>query len=205
MTASDLTRAARVIPVLRGDTPDEVLSLARTLLEEGFNHLELTYTVPEVAGLIRELARSPCAVVGAGTVTTEGQLDEALAAGSSFIVSPGLDPDLAVKAKRAGVPFFPGVFTPSEVMTALGLGFSTLKLVPGSLGGIAYLKTLQGPFPQVEFMPTGGVGIDNLQDWAAAGAVAVGIGSSLTQGSLNEVRRRARVLKGVLKEVVWKA
>lgn len=203
MTASDLARAARVIPVLRGDTPDEVLSLARALLAEGFYHLELTYTVPEVAALIRELARSPRAVVGAGTVTTEAQLDEALSAGASFVVSPGLDPNLAVKAKRAGVPFFPGVFTPSEVMTALGLGFDTLKLFPGSLGGVAHLKALRGPFPHVEFVPTGGVELDDLPAWADAGAVAVGLGSSLTHGSPDEVRRRARALRGVM-EGAWR-
>ncbi len=211
VNALELVTQARAIPVLRGENPDTVLEVARVLLEEGFKHLEITFTVPDAARVIKELDRVEGAVIGAGTVLDARQLWAAFRAGAKFLVSPGLDSvllealdDFRDKLSEDCPPFLPGVFTPSEVMNAASKGFRVLKLFPGELGGVAHLKSLRGPFPNLHFMPTGGVTNANLQDWARAGAVCVGVGSSLTgDGDLEGVRVRAQALKKALEGVVW--
>ena len=211
VNALELVTQARAIPVLRGKDPDAVLKIAKVLQEEGFKHLEITFTVPDAARVIWELNHLEGAVVGAGTVLDARQLWAAVRAGAKFLVSPGLDgvllealDDFRDKLGTDRPPFLPGVFTPSEVMNAVSKGFRVLKLFPGELGGVAHLKSLRGPFPNLHFMPTGGVTNVNLQDWARAGAVCVGIGSSLTgDGDLEGIRVRARELKKVLERVVW--
>ena len=100
-------------------------------------------------------------------------------AGAEFLVSPGTEPALAGAMLGTGLTVLSGALTPSEVMTALSLGVHVVKLFPASLGGPAFLKALRGPFPHVSFVPTGGVTADNLGEWLAAGAVAVGAGSDL--------------------------
>jgi 2-dehydro-3-deoxyphosphogluconate aldolase/(4S)-4-hydroxy-2-oxoglutarate aldolase len=211
MTALELVTQARVIPVLRGHDPDAVLEVAKLLLGEGFMHLEITFTVPDAARVIAELVGLEGAVVGAGTVIDAKHLWAAIEAGARFLVSPGLNEplleawdDYRDKYGAACVPLLPGVLTPSEVMNAAAHGFTTLKLFPGELGGIGHLKSLRGPFPDLHFVPTGGVTNANLADWAGAGAVAVGIGSSLMgDGDLEGIRVRARELKRALEGVKW--
>jgi 2-dehydro-3-deoxyphosphogluconate aldolase/(4S)-4-hydroxy-2-oxoglutarate aldolase len=211
VNALELVTQARAIPVLRGKDPDAVLEVAHVLLEEGFKHLEVTFTVPEAARVIEELGKVQGAVIGAGTVLDARQLWAAVRAGAKFLVSPGLDhvllealDDYRDKLGDDRPPFLPGVFTPSEVMNAASKGFHVLKLFPGELGGVAHLKSLRGPFPNLHFMPTGGVTNANLQDWARAGAVCVGVGSSLTgDGDLHGIRARARELKKLLEGIVW--
>ena len=206
MTALEVVTQARAIPVLRGKDADSVLEVSKVLLEEGFKTLEVTFTVPNAVQVIEQLAKMDGAIVGAGTVLERSQLEAAVNAGAKFLVSPGLDDGLLEAVKHTNVPLLPGVFTPSEVMRARSHGFRVLKLFPGELGGVAHLKSLKGPFPDLDFMPTGGVKDNNVQDWANAGAVAVGIGSSLTgDGDLAGIRSRARVLRNALAGVTWKA
>jgi 2-dehydro-3-deoxyphosphogluconate aldolase / (4S)-4-hydroxy-2-oxoglutarate aldolase len=203
MTAFEVVMQARAIPVLRGKDADSVLEVAHVLLEEGFKFLEVTFTVPNALDVMRELSIDG-AIVGAGTVLEVAQYKAAEKAGAKFIVSPGVDVSVLEFARDREVPFIPGVFTPSEVMCARAYGFTMLKLFPGELGGIGHLKSLRGPFPDLHFMPTGGVNNTNIQDWVNAGAIAVGIGSSLTgDGDLNGIRARARELRAVLDGVRW--
>jgi 2-dehydro-3-deoxyphosphogluconate aldolase / (4S)-4-hydroxy-2-oxoglutarate aldolase len=203
MTAFEVVMQARAMPVLRGKDADSVLEVAHVLLEEGFKFLEVTFTVPNALDVMRELSIDG-AIVGAGTVLEVAQYKAAEKAGAKFIVSPGVDVSVLEFARDREVPFIPGVFTPSEVMCARAYGFTMLKLFPGELGGIGHLKSLRGPFPDLHFMPTGGVNNTNIQDWVNAGAIAVGIGSSLTgDGDLNGIRARARELRAVLDGVRW--
>jgi 2-dehydro-3-deoxyphosphogluconate aldolase / (4S)-4-hydroxy-2-oxoglutarate aldolase len=204
MNALEVVTQARAIPVLRGKSADSVLEVAQVLLEEGFKFLEVTFTVPNALEVMREISKMEGAIVGAGTVLEITQYKAAEKAGAKFIVSPGVDVSVLEFAKGRKTPLLPGVFTPSEVMCARAYGFSVLKLFPGELGGIGHLKSLRGPFPDLHFMLTGGVSNTNIQDWANAGAIAVGIGSSLTgDGDLNGIRARARELKTVLDGVTW--
>lgn len=202
MTALELVTHSRVIPVIRGDSSQRVIELGKVLLQEGLKAIEITFTVPDAPKVIREL--SGHGLVGAGTVIDLQQFRVALRAGAKFVVSPGVDTRLLEFAQEhQTIPYLPGVYTPSEVMVALKYDLSVLKLFPGELAGTKLLKALKGPFPQTHFMPTGGISNENLADWVRAGAVAVGMGSNLTSGSLDEVRQRVRELKTVIKHVGW--
>jgi 2-dehydro-3-deoxyphosphogluconate aldolase/(4S)-4-hydroxy-2-oxoglutarate aldolase len=178
-------RAATVIAVLRAPSAEAGVRATDALVAGGITGIEITYSTPDAAAVIREIRQrhGDAVYLGAGTVLEQAQAAEAVDAGAEFLVSPGTEPELAAAMLDAGVTVLSGALTPSEVMTALRLGVQVVKLFPASLGGTAYLKALRGPFPQVSFVPTGGVNAGNLAEWLAAGAVAVGAGSDLCSTS----------------------
>jgi len=148
----------------------------------GLRVLEITFTTPNADRALFEVRdRLPSGVLlGAGSVMTEVQAAQAFACGADFLVSPHLDPDLLSGARALGVPFLPGVLTPSEIVRARGLGEGTLKLFPaGACGGAAYVRDLLGPFPDLNVMVTGGITPQEVPAYLAAGALAVGLGSHL--------------------------
>ena len=175
-----------LLAVVRGESHSTALEVVDALIEGGVLGIEITFTTPDAARVIRDLNAEygERILLGAGTVTTRDQLEAAVEAGSSFLVSPGCDPELLPAMLATGILVLPGVLTPSEVMLALRLGAPAVKLFPGSSGGPTYLKALLGPFPDASFVPTGGVSVDNVTDWFAAGALAVGAGSALAPKSL---------------------
>jgi 2-dehydro-3-deoxyphosphogluconate aldolase/(4S)-4-hydroxy-2-oxoglutarate aldolase len=174
-------RAATVVAVLRAPSAEAAVQATDALVAGGVTGIEVTYSTPDAAAVIREVRhRHGDAVhLGAGTVLRPAQAHEAVEAGAEFLVSPGTDAELAGAMLGTGVTVLSGALTPTEVMAALRLGVHVVKLFPASLGGPAFLKALRGPFPDVAFVPTGGVNPENLPDWLAAGAVAVGAGSEL--------------------------
>lgn len=178
-------RTATVIAVLRAPTAEAAIRASDALVAGGITGIEITYSTPDAAAVIREVRRrhSDGVYLGAGTVLEAAQAVKAVEAGAQFLVSPGTEPVLAAAMLDTGATVLSGALTPSEVMTVLGLGVPVVKLFPASLGGPAYLKALRGPFPQVSFVPTGGVNSDNLAEWLAAGAVAVGAGGELCPAS----------------------
>lgn len=193
-------QAAGVLAVLRAPSYAAAVSAVDALVAGGVTGIEITYSTPDATAAIAEVARrhGDQVYLGAGTVLTEEQAREAVDAGATFLVSPGTDADLVAAMRATGAAVFTGALTPSEVMAALRLGIDAVKVFPAMLGGPAYLRALRGPFPDVPFLPTGGVTPANLADWLAAGAVAVGAGSELcptsamTQGRWDEVRDAAR-------------
>ena len=180
---ADLTalRAATVIAVLRAPTAAAAIAATDALVAGGVTGIEITYSTPDAPAAIREVRErhGDTVYLGAGTVLTEAHATEAVAAGARFLVSPGTDPAVTRAMVNTGVTVLSGAYTPSEVMLAAGLGAHVVKLFPASLGGPVLLKALRGPFPDLAFCPTGGVNPDNLADWLAAGAVAVGAGGEL--------------------------
>lgn len=171
---------AGVIAVLRAPSSEAAVAAAEALIAGGVTAIEVTYSTPDAAPAIARIRQDfPDAVVGAGTLTRRPQVTEATVAGAQFLVSPGTAPDLVRFMTDTGLPTFSGALTPTELMAALELGVSAIKIFPGSLVGPGYLKAMRGPFPDVPLMPTGGVSADNLGDWLAAGAFAVGAGSEL--------------------------
>lgn len=169
-----------MLAVLRGTDPHRVAEAASVLILVGIDVLEITFTVPDCSDVIRQVrTRHPAAVVGAGTVTTDGELAAALDADADFIVTPGTTPRLLASLARCGKPFLPGVLTPSEVMAARAAGAPGVKLFPGSLAGPSGVTALRGPFPDLLVVPTGGVSPTNVGEWFAAGAFAVGAGGDL--------------------------
>ena len=177
-----------LLAVVRGESRQAALEVVEALVEGGVSGIEVTFTTPEAPRVIRDLGEEygDRILLGAGTVITREQVDQAADAGSTFLVSPGCDPELLPAMLETGLLVLPGVMTPSEVMLAHRLGAPAVKLFPGSSGGPSYLKALLGPFPDVSFVPTGGVSVDNVPDWFAAGALAVGAGSALAPSSLTD-------------------
>jgi len=188
-----------LLAVLRGATAEAAVEVADALVEGGVLGLEVTFTTPDAPRAIEALAarHGERVVLGAGTVTSAGQARAAAEAGASFLVSPGLDPALLPAMRETGLAVLPGVLTPTEVMLAMRHEVPVVKLFPGSSGGPGHLAALRAPFPEVGFVPTGGVSADNVGAWFAAGALAVGVGGALAPARLEDrpgLVARARTL-----------
>ncbi len=183
-----------LLAVVRGESRAAALDVVGALIEGGVLGIEITFTTPEAPQVIQDLHEEygDHILLGAGTVTTREQVEQAAEAGSTFLVSPGCDPELLPAMLGTGLLVLPGILTPSEVMLARRLGVPAMKLFPGSSGGPPYLKALRGPFPDIAFVPTGGVSVENVADWFTAGALAVGAGGALAPPSL-EGRNRGEV------------
>ena len=163
-----IMRTAPVIPVLVIDDAHHARELAEALVAGGLRVLEVTLRTPAAIDVIRRMNLVPGAIVGAGTVTSQAQLDEARAAGAQFIVSPGLTESLAHSAIAAGISFLPGVATASDIMRGLDLGLTHFKFFPAeAAGGIKALKALAAPFAQCRFCPTGGITAASAPEWLA--------------------------------------
>lgn len=174
MNIDDILARAPIIPVIVIERLEDAVQLAQALVDGGLPVLEVTLRSEVAIQAVREIAESVSeACVGVGTVTRAEQFLEAANAGARFAVSPGLTDALADTAREIEMPFLPGAFTPSDVMRARELGFRTLKLFPAQqAGGIAMLKALQGPLPDVRFCPTGGIGAEDFVDFVALSNVA---------------------------------
>ena len=169
---------------------EDAVPLARALVAGGLAALEITLrtaTAPAAAAAIVKVV--PEAIVGVGTVLTREDLETARTLGARFALSPGATPELLDAAATGDLPFIPGVQTSSELMAALGRGFDVVKFFPAvPAGGVAALQALAGPFPQVRFCPTGGIGEGNFADWLALGNVVSVGGSWLAPAS--DIRAR---------------
>lgn len=186
MTLEQILRASPVLPVIALDRLEQALPLAEALLEGGISTLEITLRTPVALEAIRRIRQAfPQAHVGAGTVTTPEALRQVAEAGASFAVSPGLTGPLMEAAAAGPLPLLPGVMTPTEVMTAVDAGFRFLKLFPaGQAGGLAMLKALAGPFGELQFCPTGGIGPESAPAYLAQPNVICVGGSWLTPKAL---------------------
>ncbi|GGJ30019.1 bifunctional 4-hydroxy-2-oxoglutarate aldolase/2-dehydro-3-deoxy-phosphogluconate aldolase [Deinococcus roseus] len=194
-------RAAKMVGVLRAPTAEAAVQASLAAIRGGLKAIELTFTTPDAPHAIEKLrSQLPEGVLlGAGTVTTPEQAALALEAGAHFLVSPHLGEDVLETAHLLGIPYLPGVLTPTEIHRAHCLKAELLKIFPiGSSGGAAYLKDLLGPFPDLQAMVTGSVGPKEVKDYLDAGAIAVGVGSNLfpkeaiAQGNWDAVEQATR-------------
>ncbi len=182
MSIDAIMRMAPVIPVLVIDEAIDPIALAETLVEAGLPVIEVTLRTPGALAAMRAMAAVEGTVVGAGTVLNEQMLDEAIAAGAQFIVSPGLTEPLGRAAIASGVPYLPGVANAGDIMRGLDLGLDHFKFFPAEAsGGLAALKALAGPFGDVRFCPTGGIRLDSAPLWLAHPSVLCVGGSWLVQ------------------------
>ncbi|HEX8155840.1 MAG TPA: bifunctional 4-hydroxy-2-oxoglutarate aldolase/2-dehydro-3-deoxy-phosphogluconate aldolase [Solirubrobacteraceae bacterium] len=190
----------RIIAVVRHDDDAVAEEIARAVAAGGLRAVEITTTVPRSAALIATLRASLPAdvLVGAGTVLSLLQLDDVLAADAQFVVSPGLDRLVVERCVEAKVPVVPGALTPTEVMAGRALGLDALKLFPSDTAGPAHLRALRSVFPDIAFIPTGGVSSANAAGWFDAGAQALGMAGELhaahRAGGEGAVRRLSRQL-----------
>ena len=203
--------ADRALSIVRAPRIDDPVALTESLVAGGIRVVELTFTTPGLVSLLeaatREAARTG-AVVGAGTVVTEAHAREALGAGARFIVTPGMGQDAAAivgLAHEAGAAVLLGALTPSEVMTAVGLGADAVKIFPARSFGPSYLSDLRGPLPDVPLVPSGGINADNAADFLHAGALAVTAGTSVVSPAdveaarWDEITRRAAAFCAALR------
>ncbi|MEV6984004.1 bifunctional 4-hydroxy-2-oxoglutarate aldolase/2-dehydro-3-deoxy-phosphogluconate aldolase [Sphaerisporangium sp. NPDC051017] len=199
----DLLRSRRLLAIVRGSDPDAALRAIEVLAEEGVTMMEVSLSGADALTVVRKAAAAlgtgaggPGVHLGAGTVLTARDATAARDAGATFIVTPGLGAGVT-EAIRLGLPVLAGALTPTEVIAAVEQGAAAVKLFPASAGGVPYLRALRDPFPAVPFVPVGGVGLDSVQEYLEAGAIAVGLGSPLlgdaaNGGDLSELRRRVR-------------
>lgn len=171
-----------VVAVIRAESVEKAVKLAKASSEGGIVGLEITFTVPGADEVIRTLAKDKEApyIVGAGTVLDSETARVAILAGAQFLVSPSFDKKVAEIANLYQVPYFAGCVTPTEIVEALKAGVDVIKIFPGSFTTSSYIKAIHGPLPQASLMPSGGVDLDNVEQWIKDGAVAVSAGSSLT-------------------------
>jgi len=176
----DHFRASPTMAILRGFAPDRTVALCRRALELGLGLIEVP--VQDEAGMTALAAaldwgRAAGHPVGAGTVTSPALVERVAGLGAAFTVAPNFDPAVAAAVRTAGLPYLPGVATPTEVATAWAAGFRWQKAFPASILGAAWIKAMAGPFPQVRFVATGGIDTNNAAGFRAAGAV-VALGSA---------------------------
>ena len=188
----------RMVAIVRAGTPDAALQMAEACIAGGITALEVAFTTPDTVGVIKTLRERHGAgvMLGAGTVLDPETARHAILAGAQFIISPSVNVETIKIAQRYQVLAMPGAMTPTEIGLALDAGADIIKVFPAEVFGPSYIKALKAPLPQAPLMPTGGVTVENLADWFASGATAVGIGSSLTgpaaNGDYSAVTTRAR-------------
>lgn len=181
----------RAIPIVRALSAASGIEQCRRLVDAGAKILEISFTTPGAAGLIAEMVRhaGSATLIGAGTVLDETTARQAIDAGAEFLLAPNLAPGMVRTGHRYGVAVIPGAQTPSEVLAAMELGASAVKLFPASSLGITGMIGIAEALPRVPFIPTGGIALDSAQEWLSAGAVAVGLGSAAARADLDQLRR----------------
>ena len=193
--------------ILRARSAERFADISKALVDAGITCLEITLTSPGAVDAISTVrAALPDTVdVGAGTVVNAEQARAVIEAGAGFVVSPSVEPEVLRVARDAGIPAYPGAFTPTEILAAWRGGAAVVKLFPGSALGPSYITSVAGPFPDIAIMPTGGVSLTNIGEWINAGAVGVGLGGPLLRdaaegGDLNELAERARTALAAVRD-----
>lgn len=191
MILSEL-KANGIVAVVRGKSHEEARGYMEACLRGGIKSLELTYTIPNVCELIKEYSSHTEALIGVGSVLNAKMASDAIEAGAKYVVSPGYSEEVDKVCKEMQVLYLPGCMTVSEIMKAMDSGNKMIKLFPGDVFGAKYVKAIKAPIPNVEIMPTGGVSVDNIEEWFANGVSCVGVGSSLIKGSLEDIENTAK-------------
>ncbi len=200
--AFEAVKALGVVPVIAMESLDAAIPLADALIEGGLPIAEITFRTSAAADVIKKMTTErPQLLVGAGTVLTAANAEAAKACGARFAVAPGLNPAIVSRAREIGLPFVPGVATPSDIELGLSHGCALLKFFPSeALGGVAMLKALGAPYAHtgVRFVPTGGVNIGNLETYlalplvAAVGGTWIATKDDLAQGKWDDIANRCK-------------
>lgn len=206
---SDRLTTSRVIAVLRAPHISALAPVCDVLVEEGILSLELTLTTPDLldslSGLVERYAGS--ADVGVGTVRNPSQAQAAIDAGAQYLVTPTMNLAVVHLALRFGTAVFPGGLTPTELAAGWEAGATAVKIFPAQIVGAGYLSHLRGPFPDLQAVPSGGIDLDAARQWLASGAAAVSLGGpllgdALAGGDSQQLRRRCRAVRTVVREAV---
>ncbi len=194
-------RETGLVAIVRGNfSREQVINIAQVLLDNGVPVMEVTLNTTSALETISQLRKQfgDRMVVGAGTVRTAAQFDQAIAAGAEFTVAPNLDLDTTRVALLNDILHLPGVFTPTEAQTAFVAGCRIVKLFPSDIMGPRYIKAIRAPLDDIGIIPTGGISAENIAEYVKAGIVAAGIGSALVTGptqDLADLAQRAQALR----------
>ena len=176
-----------LVAVVRAESSEQAAKITEACIEGGVAAIEITFTVPGAADVIGSLVRKYSAsgkiIIGAGTVLDPETARTAILAGAQYVVSPCLNWDLVKLCNRYQIACMPGAMTIKEVVECMEAGEDVVKIFPGELFGPKIIKAIKGPIPYAPMMPTGGVSLENVEEWIKAGAVAVGVGGSLIAGA----------------------
>jgi len=201
-----------VVAILRNRSGEHLDRVLDTLAEAGLPAIEVTLNTPGALDSLRRASDrlGPAVALGAGTLRKPSDVDDAAAAGATFLVSPHADPAIAQRAAEAGLGYLPGAYTPTEVVAAWALRPLAVKLFPARQGGTRYLRDLLDPLPDIPLVPTGGVAIDQVPEWFAAGATAVAMGSpligdALATGDVAALTERAARLMAAIASIPGRA
>ncbi len=190
-----------IVAVVRGNSVAEGVRISKACAKGGIPAIEVTYTVPGATEVIEALKDEKDMLVGAGTVLDATTARIAILAGAQFIVSPAFDEETAKLCNLYQIPYMPGCMTITEMTRAMEFGSEIIKLFPGSAFGPSFVKAVKGPLPQVNIMPTGGVSLDNIEEWFKNGVVAVGAGGKLASGTDEEIVATAREFTAKIEEI----
>lgn len=174
-----------IFAVVRGKTAEDGFEISKAAVQGGIKNIELTFSTPDAPRVISQLVETykddDTVVVGAGTVMSVEMAQEAYDAGAQYLVSPHFSREVAKFARENNIHYMPGCATATEIWGAMQEGSQIIKVFPGGQLGPSFIKDIHGPIPEVQLMPSGGVSMDNIADWIASGAVAVGVGSALSK------------------------
>lgn len=185
----ELYKKAPIVGIIRNVPLETVIKIAETYLKVGLTTIEITMNTEGAAHIISTLRKQfPTLNVGAGTVCSMLDFDNAVNAGSQFIVTPIIDENVIKKAVSLNIPIFPGAYTPTEIYKAWSLGASAVKVFPATQLGTQFIKDVLGPLNQIKLLPTGGVTLSNIKSFFEVGAVGVGMGSSLLDKDMIQKR-----------------
>lgn len=179
-------KQGRLVAVVRADNTEQAFKIADACIQGGVVAIEITYTVPGATNIIKELREkypSGQIIIGAGSVLDAETARTSILAGAQYVVSPCLNLEVVRLCNRYQVACMPGAMTIKEVMECLEVGADIVKVFPGEILGPSFVKAVKGPMPYAAMMPTGGVTLENVQEWIKAGAIAVGVGGNLTAGA----------------------
>ncbi|NME35532.1 MULTISPECIES: bifunctional 2-keto-4-hydroxyglutarate aldolase/2-keto-3-deoxy-6-phosphogluconate aldolase [Fusobacterium] len=193
-----------IVAVVRSESIEEGIRISKACVQGGIPAIEVTYTVPGATEVIKALKNefSPSElIVGAGTVLDATTARIAILAGAEYIVSPGFDLETAKLCNLYQIPYMPGCMTITEMTKAMEYGCDIIKLFPGSAFGPSFVKAVKAPLPQVNIMPTGGVSLDNIEEWFKNGVVAVGAGGKLASGTSESIIETAKAFVNKIKEI----
>ena len=197
----DRILAEKVVAIVRLDEAEQVAPTIEAINAGGLSVVEVTVGTPQVMQHIAQYAPHPSILMGVGSVTDVKTAEEALAAGAKFIVTPVSKASVIKVAQQHQVPIFSGAFSLGEILQAYEWGADVIKVFPAGTLGISYFRAIKAPMPFLPLMPTGGVTLENANDWLSAGACALGVGSALTdptaiaQSNYDQITENARRLR----------
>lgn len=204
----DRIQSTKIISVIRAANAEQALKITDAVKKGGIDLIEITMTVPGAIDVLKELRSNfnqDEILLGAGSVLDAETARSCILAGAEFIVSPILDEKMIKLCNRYQKVVAPGAFTPTEVYKSLEAGADIVKIFPASVVGPKMIKSIRGPIPQADLMPTGGINIENINEWIEAGSIAAGVGSAITgpakKGNYQEITKKAEAFVKKINEL----